>query len=119
MPRLTSTRKRGGGRRKGSRARSVVRARRQRGGSFIKKLWGFAKKANRFLRKTKLISRSAGVANKFGLPYADKVGKVAKMTGYGRKIRRRRRTRGGNLGGALKLSGAGSKKRLKGLPIMY
>lgn len=102
----------------------IRRRGRQHGGNFWKKLKQFAIKANRWLRKTKAISKSAKLANDFGVPYADKIGKVAKMTGYGRrKVRRRRRggNLGGNFGGSLKLAGSGRrrvKKKMRTPPPM-
>ena len=59
-------------------------------------------KANAFLRKTKLVSRVAGLLGSVGLPYAGAIGKAAGVLGYGR----RRHHKGSGLGiagGSLRL----------------
>lgn len=115
------------GRRKKSRAVVKRRKRRQHGGSFLSSLRRFGGKANRWLKRTKAISRGAKVASMFGIPYAGTVGKAAGMAGYGkgkrrkRTVRRRRRRQrggsispsGGSLGGALMLAGAGRHRMSK------
>ena len=133
MPRYTATKKRGG-RRATSKARTAVvrrRLARQHGGNFWKNLRKFAKKANKWLKKTKAVSKGANFAADIGImPGVTKnIGKAARMAGYGRKrtVRRRRR-RGGNLGGgnlgggSLKLAGSGkrrTKKNMRVPPMMY
>ena len=82
-----------------------------RGGSFK----SFLKKASKFLRKTRLISRLGSALGSVGVPYVGAVGKAAGALGYGRKrryYRRKRRTRArtvrsgrGRRGGALRLAG--------------
>lgn len=76
------------------------RTTRMNGGSW-KGFKRFMKKANKFLKKTKLLSRTAGLASKFGVPYVGAVGTAARVAGYGRKRR----------GGALKLAGQGRRRR--------
>ena len=112
-----------------TRSRAVVRRRRrvQNGKGF----WDFAKKASRWLRKTKLISKAGNILSTAGVPYAGKVGNIAKVLGYGKRksckrvVRRRRRTgKGiGLAGGALRLAGGAKKKgmmiRRRPLPISY
>ena len=106
------------------RSRRVHRGRRAVYGGSLRSWLG---KAKRFLKRTKLISRSGNVLGKLGVPYAGTIGKIAGVVGYGarggslgrgRRVRVVRRGRG--LGGALRLAGAG-KKRLahRPLPISY
>lgn len=63
-----------------------------RGGNFFKKAWNGIKKANSWLRKTKVISN---VGQHIPV-YGDKIAKVAKTLGYGKKHKRihRRHRRG-------------------------
>ena len=76
----------------------------QVGGADFKKILAGAKKANEFLRKTKLLSKSAtalATIPKFA-PYAGPASVVLKQAGYGK--------RGGTLslaGGTLALAGSG------------
>jgi hypothetical protein len=53
----------------------------QTGGSF----GSFMKKANKFLKDNKVISKVAGVASDLGVPKADVIGKYAGKMGYGKK----------------------------------
>ena len=124
--------------------RAVVRRKRrkprQRGGNFWGKLSKFGRSANRWLKKTKMISRSAKIGSMLGVPYVGTAGKVAGMAGYGkrrRKVRRRRRKQRGRgvsiVGGGVGVSGGGiylagarrqrgrgfKKTRLRALPITY
>lgn len=99
--------------------RTVVkrRPRRIHGGSFK----SFMSGANKWLRKTKLLSKGSRLLHDAGVPYAGDLGKVAGMAGYGKKriVRRRRRKGAGlSLGGGLRLSGGmyGKKKRYR-LPV--
>jgi hypothetical protein len=85
MPRRTQMCRRGG-------------ALRLAGGSRIKKVIDFLKKANKFLRNTKGISRASKFYSGTSLPYAANVGvfgEKARSLGYGRKCakncRRRKR----------------------------
>ncbi len=59
-------------------------------GQGIKEIVAGAKKVNDWLRKTKAISKVAGVLGSAGVPYASSIGKVAGSVGYGK---RRRSTR--------------------------
>ena len=43
------------------------------------------KKANNFLRKNKVISRTAGILDEFGVPHASRVARVSKKLGYGKR----------------------------------
>jgi len=43
---------------------------------------------NNVLRKSKIISRGAAILHKAGVPYAGKIGAVAKTLGYGKKKRK-------------------------------
>lgn len=105
------------------RRQPVIRRRRMHGKGFM----DFLKKANKFLRKTKLISKAGSVLGELGIPYAAPVAKYAGLAGYGRKktVRRRRRRRGGalNLAGArgrgVGLAGGRYKKKIAPLPIAY
>mgnify|MGYP003627704693 CR=1 FL=1 len=65
---------------------------------------------NKFLKKNKVISKAAGVAQIVGVPHAGKVGKIAGVAGYGRGGALR--MGGGALrpGGARRASGKGKKK---------
>jgi hypothetical protein len=94
----------------------VRRSRRKmRGGSIM----SWIKSANRFLKKHKILSTAGSLIGKTGLPYASqiaKAGKVAGVMGYGRRGRgvtptggmyRRRK------GGALRLAGAGHRRKCK------
>lgn len=45
------------------------------------------KKANKFLRKNKVISRTAGILDEFGVPHASRVARVSKKLGYGKRKR--------------------------------
>lgn len=66
--------------------------RRVRGGS---KIWGFLKKANKWLRKTGAISKGTRfLANNTKMPYVGKIAKYSKQLGYG-------------CGGSLRLAGQG------------
>lgn len=56
-----------------------------RGGRGRRKVARGAKKLGRFLKKSKLISKGAAVADTLGVPYAGKVGAVAKQLGYGQR----------------------------------
>ena len=104
-------------------SRAVVRRRPRRvnGGSFRSFLSG----ANKWLRKTKALSKAGRFLSDAGVPYAGNMGKVASVLGYGRgrTVRRRRRTKGGALslggsrGGALRLAGAGSRGFKKRYPV--
>ena len=67
----------------------------------------FVKKANKFLRKTQIVSKLGNAYSKYGslagLPYTGMVGKVASgaaSMGYGRRRRRVRR-----VGSGLRLAG--------------
>jgi hypothetical protein len=112
MPRRIKTRR---PTRKGvRRVKTAVVRRRQRGKGFWSGLKRFGSKANRFLKRTKAISRAAKFADQLGLhPYAGKVGQVASQLGYGRRkrrvVRRRRRTTKGKgiglPGGGVRLAG--------------
>ena len=101
------------GRRKKSRAVVRRRTRRaQRGGSWWKNVLKFGSRANRWLKKTKAISKAAGIGSALGLPYAGTIKRTAGMVGYGKRrrrvVRRRRRQYGkgiGLSGGALMLAG--------------
>jgi len=84
----------------------------------------FAGKANKFLKKSKLISSGLSAIDH---PYAQAGSLAAGAIGYGKRkrvVRRRRKGRGISLagggislaGGALRLAGAGKKKRMG---IMY
>lgn len=107
------------------------------GMGFWDSLKKFGSKANRFLKKTKLISRTGKVAGLFGVPYAGAVGSVAGTlgygspagaTGYGRRRRRTVRVRS-RKGRGIRLAGNGittaggryGKKKMTGglLPIAY
>ena len=58
-------------------------------------LFKFFKKAGRFLRKHKVISKSASILSTLGVPFAGTVGKVANVAGFGpRRPMRRRAGRG-------------------------
>lgn len=106
-------------------SRAVVRHRRRvKGGNILRDIISFGKKANRFLKRTKLISNIGKALDKGGVPYAGKIGKVAGVLGYGKRkrvvIRRRRRKgRGVNpAGGALRLAGSRGRGK-KTLSIAY
>ena len=98
------------------------RRRRMRGKGFFKNLYNFGKKANRFLRKTKIVSRVGKALGMAGVPYAGKIASTAGALGYGKKrrrrvVRRRRRGRGVTLaGGGIRLAGGryGKKKSYRG-----
>lgn len=60
----------------------------------------FLKKANRWLRKSKIISKVGRALGDSGIPYASKIGDIAGKLGYGRRR-----------GGALRLAGAGRRRR--------
>lgn len=91
----------------------------RRGGSWagFKRFMG---SANKFLRKTKLISRVGKLASMEGVPYAGTIGSVAGKLGYGRRRTVRRRRRRGKgvspAGGGVYLAGRGQKKRLTSKP---
>jgi hypothetical protein len=61
--------------------------RRMRGGSLRSILGG----VNKFLRRTKLVSRVGSALGAVGVPYAGSVGSVAGSLGYGRRRRGGRR----------------------------
>lgn len=107
MPRRIKTRRRptkGGARRAKT---AVVRRKRQRGKGFWSNLKRFGNKANSFLKRTKLISRGAKVADFFNVPLVGSIGKELEQRGYGKRKKRtvrRRRRRGAGVsipGGAL------------------
>jgi len=82
----------------------IRRRRRMRGGS----LRSFLSGANKFLRKTKLLSTVGSALGSAGVPYIGMAAKGARMAGYGKKkrmVRRRRRGRPCKRGGALRTSG--------------
>ena len=78
----------------------------------------FMKKANNWLRKTKIVSKLGNAYGKYGgmagLPYTAQVGQVAGMAdklGYGRRRRRVRRGAGLRLAGSgLRLAGSGMRR---------
>ena len=94
-----------------------------KGGSVWGKIKGFFGKANKWLRKTGLISKVAGVAGMVDPRFRAASG-VASALGYGRRFRRHRRR-----GGAIKLAGmglglAGGRRRhrrigMTNLPMAY
>lgn len=106
------------------RSRKVVSRQRRRVGARRGGSWAGFKKfmgsANKFLRKTKLISRVGKMAHMAGVPYAGTIGTVAGTLGYGRRrtVRRRRRGKGVSpAGGGVYLAGRGyQKKRLTAIP---
>lgn len=108
-------------RRRTTKSRKVV-ARRRRGGARQRGrgFMDFLRGANRFLKRTKLISRAGRIGSMLGVPYVGTIGKYAGKVGYGRKrtVRRRRRKGRGlsTAGGALALAGRGRKKRLTAIP---
>ena len=77
-------------RRRKVKKRKVVRKKNIQGegpvGDWFKKTFSKKnlKKANRFLRKNKVISRTAGVLDEFGVPHASRVARVSKKLGYGK-----------------------------------
>jgi hypothetical protein len=79
-------------------ARGVKRRRRMRG----RGIGDFLKRANNFLKSSKLVSTVGSALGAAGIPYADKIAGVASSLGYGRRRRR---------GGALRLAGAGYRRR--------
>ena len=97
--------------------------RRMRGRGWWDSIKKFAVKANKFLKKSKLISTGLAAIDN---PYAQAGSLAAGAIGYGKRrkrvVRRRRKGRGislagsGRCGGALRLAGAGKKKRMG---IMY
>ena len=92
------------------RTRKVARRRPRRihGGS----LKSLLSKANKWLRKSKAISKGTRfLADNDGPSWLKHVSRGARAVGYGRRVRRRRRT-GGSLGGSLRLAGMGKKKPL-------
>ena len=78
-------------RKKVVRKRKVVRRKNIQGegpiGDFFRKTFSKRnlKKANRFLRKNKVISRTAGILDEFGVPHASRVARVSKKLGYGKQ----------------------------------
>ena len=83
----------------------------KRGGSIM----GWLKSANRFLKKHRVLSTAGSLIGKTGLPYASQIGqagKVAGVLGYGRRGRGVTPTGGRyRRGGALRLAGAGRRRR--------
>ena len=73
------------------RKRKVVRRKNIQGegpvGDWLKRLLvkKNVKKANKFLRKNKVISRTAGILDEFGVPHASRVARVSKKLGYGKR----------------------------------
>lgn len=67
------------------------RARRMRGGSVLSKIKSAVGKVNNYLKRTKAVSKVAGVLDSVGVPYSGAVAKYAGMAGYGKRRRRRRR----------------------------
>ncbi len=118
MPRRKRTTKR-----KTAVARRRTYRRSMRGRGFM----SFLKGANRFLKKTKLLSRGGKALSMLGVPYAGTAGRVAGAVGYGKRrskrrfkrvVRRRKRGRGASLaggryrkGGGVFLAGRGLKKK--------
>ena len=78
-------------------ARGVKRRRRMSG----RGIGAFLKRANNFLKSSKLVSTVGSALGAAGIPYAAKIAGVASSLGYGRRRR----------GGALRLAGAGYCRR--------
>lgn len=79
-------------------ARGIGRRRRMRG----RGIGDFLKRANSFLKSSKLVSTVGNALGAAGIPYADKIAGVASSLGYGRRRR----------GGALRLAG-GMRRRCR------
>ena len=78
-------------------ARGIGRRRRMRG----RGIGDFLKRANSFLKSSKLVSTVGNALGAAGIPFASQIGSVAGSLGYGRRRR----------GGALRLAGAGCRMR--------
>ena len=78
-------------------ARGIGRRRRMRG----RGIGDFLKRANSFLKSSKLVSTVGNALGAAGIPFASQIGSVAGSLGYGRRRR----------GGALRLAGAGCRRR--------
>ena len=76
--------------------KKVRRVRRMRG----RGLMSFLGKANRFLRRSKLVSTVGSALGAAAVPFASQIGSVANRLGYGRKR-----------GSGLNLAGAGRRMR--------
>jgi len=89
--------------------RALVRSSRQkkRGGAWYTKFMKFGKNTDRFLRKTKLLSKGLDLAALYGIPYSKQLGTVAKTVGYGKRKRRTVRLRRKKHGKGLRLAGNG------------
>ena len=72
-------------------ARGIGRRRRMRG----RGIGDFLKRANSFLKSSKLVSTVGNALGAAGIPFASQIGSVAGSLGYGRRRR----------GGALRLAG--------------
>ena len=57
----------------------------QQGGNIIKDLGKAIKKADKFLKKTKVISKVSGALGSVGVPYAGAVSNVSGKLGYGKR----------------------------------
>ena len=78
-------------------ARGIGRRRRMRG----RGIGDFLKRANSFLKSSKLVSTVGNALGAAGIPFASQIGSVAGSLGYGRRRR----------GGALRLAGGMRRRR--------
>lgn len=101
-------------RRTTKRSTALQRRRVYRRGMRGKGFMSFLKKANRWLRKTKVLSTVGKALGAAGVPHVGKYAGMAGKLGYGRRrrvVRRRRRGRGLRLAGSgLGLAGGRKKK---------
>ena len=91
------------------------RGRKMRGRGFWDSVLKFGKKANTFLKKSKLISKVSGALGEAGVPYASGISGVSGAVGYGRKKRRRRVVRR-RRGAGIRLAG-GRRRRGRGVGL--